>query len=323
MCKISGCNNRVYCKGVCDKHYKEIKKYGRTLTTKEKCQIKLQKYDNQIEYISGYKNCNSIVKCYCNRCKNTFERKWCNITRSNTEYSCPICQTKLGMEKSKENIHITPLEERQKNFLEMLKETQPHIIYRSGFVNSKSIVSIRFKKCNHTHQISVDRLMRKNKPVYCQVCIKEKKKETNKKIKELIKIQKENVRKIEIQKRKEIRELYRKIKENTVYINKCVRCNEEYIGKSTSKYCPKCRHIIRNSHSSKSLKKLYDRDKGICKICNGICNWNDKKIVNGTTIVGNTYPSIDHIIPLSKGGSDDWENLQLAHFKCNWLKGAC
>lgn len=33
-------------------------------------------------------------------------------------------------------------------------------------------------------------------------------------------------------------------------------------------------------------------------------------------------PSVDHIIPLSKGGAHQQENLQWAHLFCNWEKGA-
>lgn len=31
--------------------------------------------------------------------------------------------------------------------------------------------------------------------------------------------------------------------------------------------------------------------------------------------------SIDHIRPLSKGGTHTWDNVQLAHLKCNIKKG--
>lgn len=37
---------------------------------------------------------------------------------------------------------------------------------------------------------------------------------------------------------------------------------------------------------------------------------------------GDNYPSVDHIVPLAKGGLHSWDNVQLAHFKCNTLKGA-
>ena len=33
------------------------------------------------------------------------------------------------------------------------------------------------------------------------------------------------------------------------------------------------------------------------------------------------YPSIDHTVPVSKGGTHTWDNVQLAHFYCNRVKG--
>lgn len=59
--------------------------------------------------------------------------------------------------------------------------------------------------------------------------------------------------------------------------------------------------------------EIYKRDKGICQICN--------KKVNSKLV----YPhplsiSLDHIIPLSQGGTHEPRNVQLAHFKCNSVK---
>lgn len=34
-----------------------------------------------------------------------------------------------------------------------------------------------------------------------------------------------------------------------------------------------------------------------------------------------TSPTLDHVIPLSKGGRDHWENVQAAHRSCNQAKG--
>ena len=71
-----------------------------------------------------------------------------------------------------------------------------------------------------------------------------------------------------------------------------------------------------------TLDKLFIRDNGVCSLCGGRCNYTDS-IVNekGHFIVGDTYPSIDHILPLSKGGTHTWDNVQLAHFRCNTMKG--
>ena len=67
-----------------------------------------------------------------------------------------------------------------------------------------------------------------------------------------------------------------------------------------------------------TLKRLYERDSGICYLCGGLCDWNDKRIgKSGIMICGDTYPTKDHVVPLAKGGLHSWENVKLAHWKCN------
>lgn len=65
-----------------------------------------------------------------------------------------------------------------------------------------------------------------------------------------------------------------------------------------------------------TLDKLIERDSNICQICGEPCDINDKS----WGCCGATYPSIDHIVPLAKGGSHTWENVQLAHMICNSKK---
>lgn len=62
-----------------------------------------------------------------------------------------------------------------------------------------------------------------------------------------------------------------------------------------------------------TLKAVRERDKDICQICGGIVD--DTAIKNGH--IRKLYPTVDHIIPLSKGGSHTWDNVQLAHMACN------
>lgn len=71
-----------------------------------------------------------------------------------------------------------------------------------------------------------------------------------------------------------------------------------------------------------TLNKLFKKDKGICKICGLKCDFNSIKYVNGKKCSSIYYPTIDHIIPLSKGGLHSWNNIQLAHLSCNSSKGA-
>lgn len=69
-----------------------------------------------------------------------------------------------------------------------------------------------------------------------------------------------------------------------------------------------------------NLKKLSKKNNNVCQICGKAVDWSDFKIVEGKTICGDYYPSIDHIVPISKGGLHKWDNVQLAHRICNTKK---
>lgn len=63
-----------------------------------------------------------------------------------------------------------------------------------------------------------------------------------------------------------------------------------------------------------SLQALVLRDNGICWLCGKPCNIDADSN-------DNEYPSIDHVVPISKGGKDEWSNIKLAHRLCNSLRG--
>lgn len=72
---------------------------------------------------------------------------------------------------------------------------------------------------------------------------------------------------------------------------------------------PKIQPVIktpRRCFTSKERSEIYIRDKGKCGIC-------------GKFIPLNEF-TIDHIVPISKGGTYDYDNLQCCCFKCNQLK---
>lgn len=70
-----------------------------------------------------------------------------------------------------------------------------------------------------------------------------------------------------------------------------------------------------------TLDKLYLNDGGMCYLCGDKCDRTDYVVSDeGHTIVGKQYPSIDHVKPISKGGTHTWENVKLAHHYCNSVK---
>lgn len=69
------------------------------------------------------------------------------------------------------------------------------------------------------------------------------------------------------------------------------------------------------------LEALIERDGGICHLC-GTKVAPRKKFRRGEKRGDmSTYPTVDHIIPLSRGGHHTWENVKLAHLSCNSRKG--
>lgn len=73
------------------------------------------------------------------------------------------------------------------------------------------------------------------------------------------------------------------------------------------------RYGCRDFDKTITLRALIARDNGVCQICGKPTD--DCDITNGH--IGRMYPTLDHIIPLSKGGAHTWDNVQLAHMHCN------
>lgn len=100
----------------------------------------------------------------------------------------------------------------------------------------------------------------------------------------------------------------------------CIKANK-YIYDPEQSALHEARRRVRMSSQIKdrgiSLKKLYERDEGTCWICGMACEYSDSWHKGKTFIAGNLYPSIDHIVPLSRGGAHAWNNVKLAHRICN------
>lgn len=63
------------------------------------------------------------------------------------------------------------------------------------------------------------------------------------------------------------------------------------------------------------IEVVFARDNGICWLCgedvNPLLKWPN-----------HGYATLDHVIPLSKGGKHSYDNIKLAHMSCNCKKGA-
>ena len=106
-------------------------------------------------------------------------------------------------------------------------------------------------------------------------------------------------------------------------------CNQ--IAQAGEAYCPEHTRIIEMKLNKPRMKRRYenmknnyveevtidyllDRDNNICQICGQYvsCRYEYPNPLSA---------SIDHIIPVSKGGKHSKDNCRLAHLQCNSIKG--
>lgn len=207
------------------------------------------------------------------------------------------------------------------------KKTDGRFYRISDYINMDSSITIRCNECGNFKTINFCSL-RGNRQVCCLNCAEKELKER----KEREKIEKQKVKEQKALKKAELKRI-KACSGKQITMRFCIDCNTLLINERER--CIKCRKRIENkNHEIKrrtkvqnamvdrdiSLDKLITRDKGVCHICGLACNCNDYVMKDGTIITGNNYPSIDHVIPLAKGGKHSWENVKLAHRICNSLK---
>lgn len=218
-------------------------------------------------------------------------------------------------------------EEGKQRFIERLKEKAPFFEYVSGNPNNDGIVIVKCTKCGTITQRNAS-MVRNKKKTTCLNC-KEIEIKQRRQTKEYLK---------QLEKEKLEADRFNRGNQLTITINECKECGCLFLDNNSSKYCSsKCRsRNIQRRHDKKRLErakqnglvdssitllKLIKRDNGICYICGNKVNLEDYITKDNNVICGNYYPSIDHIIPLSKGGTHSWSNIKLAHRICNSLKG--
>jgi hypothetical protein len=97
----------------------------------------------------------------------------------------------------------------------------------------------------------------------------------------------------------------------------CSLCRETAIGKLNRSAAMKRRiSVVRSGDKGISWRAVGRRDNWVCHLC-------------GNTVIpkaGTAYvpdgATVDHIIPIAKGGTHTWENVAVAHRSCNVLRGS-
>lgn len=92
--------------------------------------------------------------------------------------------------------------------------------------------------------------------------------------------------------------------------------------------CGRSRKLIDNMFCSPKCEKRYHKtEKHQAYVSK---RWHKRHFLNGHNICGiceepildYDQANIDHVVPLSKGGSDTLDNMQISHITCNSKKGS-
>lgn len=68
-------------------------------------------------------------------------------------------------------------------------------------------------------------------------------------------------------------------------------------------------------------RALAKRNGLSCHICGEQCDPDNFKIRDGRKVPLGKYPSVDHLRPVARRGKHTWDNVALAHMRCNSRKG--
>lgn len=218
------------------------------------------------------------------------------------------------------------------NIKRIISERAPGFEYAGNYTGSEGHVDLRCKECGYVFTARWNAIRHKGHKV-CPACEQKKKralavkKETEKQA-HLVAVEYER-------KCKKRGAQVVKLLKHAERIHRCPVCGtitdkKKYCSEDCARKAWNANHEAKRRAKIKSAivdkdittERLYERDGGICAICGKPCDWSDSRWEDGVFIIGNNYPTKDHIIPLAKGGEHSWENVQLAHHHCNSVKGA-
>ena len=196
-------------------------------------------------------------------------------------------------------------------------------IYVSGYEGFNSNIVLKCPLCGKERRITRPTALYGNNPP-CS-CVREKK-EAEEEIQKVLDFWSE------LQKPRPLK--------RDIVISSCKICGRPFVKEGTSVYCSegcarKGRRIKEQKKNDKRMRRmsesevdditledLIERDGGICWLCGKPVDERDFFYrEDGTFMAGEDYPSVDHVVPLAKGGSHTWTNVRLAHRRCNALKG--
>jgi 5-methylcytosine-specific restriction endonuclease McrA len=211
--------------------------------------------------------------------------------------------------------NIKPDHDQVKEAVELLL---PAFVYVGGYTGSDSSVTLACRECGAQIQRSMITIRKGKCTKVCPTCEAKAREERRQKEKEAKAAERLAAKQL------------KKVKEPRA----CKCCGSLFIPGVRSSYCSvECAKRVANNHKDRRLRgqagkdwditvpALVQRDNNTCYLCGGLCDSTDYRLTDeGYFIAGPMYPSVDHVIPVAKGGKHTWDNVKLSHLACNMKK---
>lgn len=297
-CSVAGCKNLATARGLCSKHYYRWQKYGDPLKTKLRSPLT----DEQKREIRERRQRGQTIERIAEEM---------GVGRDQVKRYCQ--SVGLGGQI------VEPLE----RFLHKFDEKfGGKLRYVAGYEHCDSNVRVQCLVCFNEYSLNAQAVRKEKKHRGCPHC-RERKRQLEAELQAAKALEKQLAslmrRQAALQERKAKMRQY-----------KCRVCRERFEDVRYRAYCSsKCARKAENRRKeiarrmrmrangavdlTITLERLIERDNGICKLCGG-------PVDVGADPNSDWYPSVDHVIPLSRGGTHTWDNVQLAHRRCNTEK---
>lgn len=200
--------------------------------------------------------------------------------------------------------------------------------YLGGYTNCDGFIDVHYPQCGHIGKISCQVLRKTGKIQPCTICASEQR--------QMVAAEREKAKAEEREKKakaKEEKDAQTVREKEQRHWKNCAECGKTFFDESKhnqKRYCSSACYNraynrrkdakCRGYKAKGTLTKLYGRDSGRCYICGCSCDFEDYQIIEGAFVVGKTYPTVEHVIPICRGGDDSWENVRLACHRCNTAK---
>lgn len=255
-------------------------------------------------------------------------------------YSCGAIASMLGLNRGSVSVickrigKTTTKEEKDKNIgkhddvASFIASKVDGIEYVSGYKSQRNPLTVRCKSCGGTFDTTLHKIKYENpKCPHCKAEEQRKRKQAEAERKAQLEIeriaQEEERERIRQERERKAQERWHDCPVCGTRTNRPKYCSKECANRTANARKEASRRIkIETNMVDKdiTLSALFNRDGGVCHICGDQCRWDDYTTVNGQKIAGDWYPSIDHVVPISKGGQHSWKNVKLAHRLCNTIK---